>query len=200
MTFYFGLRRNVAGSTSSFSYSFGSRLFSRQEYFAQTRTLAQHQRIALRERLRQHLRIFDQHFVVQLIAIDARIALDQVQRVAVHEPIPQPAAGLEARDVDNERILLPARDGVAEEAGLGVVRMRSADGNGPERPEVFVEDDQLLRRVHEFDRKQTDGSHPRRRLRQAVRGRIVHRSSVQDLPRALQGLRAGTEWAPARRR
>ena len=78
---------------------------------------AQHQARAKLPRLRQHVRVFHRDLVVDSILADARVPLDDVQRVRVERAgAREPGLVVEARHVDDERIAVPARDRVAHVA------------------------------------------------------------------------------------
>ncbi len=81
--------------------------------------------------------IFDRHFVPNDVRRHQREALDQVQRVAVEIPgAVEPAPVVEIRHVDDQRVSVPASDGVAHP---GIVR----------RPFDLVQMDRA-RRIREF--------------------------------------------------
>src|SRR5688572_1717743 len=141
---------------------------------AHTHVFPQHQCRANRPRLREDLRILDQRLVVDLVAVDTREPFRHAQRVTGKRPVGHPTAFLELRGLDDQRVAIPAGDGVAEKCRFDIGRERPTDRNTPEHVEVFVQDDDLVLRLHEFDWEQSDRSDARRRLWNAERRRVVH--------------------------
>src|SRR5215471_9887603 len=72
------------------------------DVFLEPRALSQHQRRRQLPRLRQHLRIFYRHFVVDAILADAGEALGEVQVLGMKRAgAGEPGLVVEAGDVDN---------------------------------------------------------------------------------------------------
>src|SRR6185503_19573707 len=83
-------------------------------------------------RLGEHNRIFDGHVVVQRVAL-APQPLDHVRLVAVKETVVgQPGGLVEIGDVNDERLTLPASDGVPVRRRLDVGAMLCVHANDTE--------------------------------------------------------------------
>ena len=143
-----------------------------------------------RPRSGQHLRIVHRHVVVDLLLVDACVALGDVQRVGMKRPgAGQPGLIVEANRVHDQRVAVPAPDRIPHVGRNGIAGMGRVQRDDPEHAHVLVEHHDLGWRLHDLNREQAHERNAWQPERQAQSSRIVDPSPVVRLEHSLRGPR-----------
>src|ERR1041384_7705255 len=104
----------------------------------------------------EHLRIVDRHFVLDVIAIDRRVALDDVKIGAVEiAGVIEPGALIELSHVNDERVAFPVAARIAHpEVGppLEVIARAPLDADDPQRTRKCVTDSDFVGVLDDLER------------------------------------------------
>ena len=124
------------------------------------------------------------------ILVDARIALDDVQRFSVKRArAGNPGAIVEARDIDDERVAFPVTHRVAVIARNQIVGVLIIQSNQPMRVAVLVQDDDVRWRLNDLLRVEAEHDDARHAGRKAQRGGIVDAAAVERFEHLRRGPR-----------
>src|SRR5438552_13416050 len=88
---------------------------------------------------RKNLRVFDRHFIIQSIATDASITLDDVQRVTMEVAgTVKPGLVVETVDIDDKRVPFPMTNGPSHPGINRTALLLAVHVDGPVRVGEFI--------------------------------------------------------------
>src|SRR5262245_16523720 len=154
------------------------------------RTFSQHESRTKCPRLREDVRILHGHLVVDLILVNTSKPLCNVECIRMECACPcEPGLVVEAGDIADQSVTLPASDRITGVTGNDVVGMFRVQRNHAENVHVFVEHDDLRGSLDNLLWEETEHHSPRQTCRQTLRRGVINASSVEGLHNFLRGPR-----------
>src|SRR4030095_8988342 len=151
-------------------------------------TFSQHESRTKRPRLREDVWIIHGHFVVDLILVNTSKPLCNVQGILMECACAgEPGLVIEAGNIDDQSVTLPAANRIAHVTGNDVVGMFRVQRNHAENVHVFVEHDDLRGRLDNLLWEETQHHSPRQTCWQTLRRGVINASSVKGLQNFLRG-------------
>src|SRR5438552_15010630 len=99
----------------------------------------------------------------------------------------KPRPVIEANDIDDESVAFPMSHRITHVTGEDIVRMLGVQGNHAEHIHVFIEKDDLFRRLNDLLGKQSQHDRSWHAAGEATCGGIIDRSIVEGFEYLLRG-------------